>query len=218
MQQQTKESNYPAIKTSNWGIALENTRFRNKIIAGLLMFTFILLLFPYFFAFIEARNGLVLNDFLLDYLTPHDFSIPIFIIIWSTTILLIIRCINQPAIFLQVIYCLVILSVVRMITIYLVPLNPPAGLIVIKDPLTSLTYGGKDVFITKDLFFSGHTSNMLMMALCFQKRSDKWLGFIAAFLVGILVLFQHVHYTIDVIGALVITFFLVKLGKRLANH
>ncbi len=182
------------------------------------MFTFILLLFPHYFAFIEARNGLVLNDRLLDYLTPHDFSIPIFIIIWSTTILLIIRCVNQPAIFLQVIYCLVILSVVRMITIYLVPLNPPAGLIVIKDPLTSLTYGGKDVFITKDLFFSGHTSNMLMMALCFQKRTDKWLGFIAAFLVGILVLFQHVHYSIDVIGALVITFFLVKLGKKLADH
>lgn len=218
MQQQTKESNYPAIKTSNWGIALENTRFRNKIIAGLLMFTFILLLFPYFFAFIEARNGLVLNDFLLDYLPPHDFSIPIFIIIWSTTILLIIRCINQPAIFLQVIYCLVILCIARMMTIYLVPLDPPLGLIKIKDPLTSLTYGGKDVFITKDLFFSGHTSNMLMMAMCFQKRSDKLLGFIAAFLVGILVLFQHVHYSIDVIGALVITFFLVKLGKRLADH
>ncbi len=130
--------------------------------------------------------------------------------------MLIVRCINQPAIFLDVIYCLVLICIARIITIYLVPLDPPAGLIVIKDPLTSLTYGGKDVFITKDLFFSGHTSNMLMMALCFEKKTDKWLGFMAAISVGIMVLFQHVHYSIDVIAAFIITFFLVKLGKKLA--
>jgi membrane-associated phospholipid phosphatase len=216
--QEPNQTNYSEIKISNWSSALENTRFRSKVIAGVLIFAFILMLFPTFFEVIEARKGIILNDRFLDYITPHDFSIPIFIIIWSTTVLLIIRCINQPAIFLDVICCLVLLCIARMITIYLVPLDPPAGLIKIKDPLTSLTYGGKDVFITRDLFFSGHTSNMLMMALCFQKKSDKWFGYFAAFTVGILVLVQHVHYSIDVIGAFVITFFLVRLGKKLAAH
>ena len=218
MQEPTNPTNYSEVKISNWASALENTRFRSKVIAGVLIFAFILLLFPSFFAMIEARKGIILNDWLLDYLKPHDFSIPIFIIIWSTTMLLVIRCINQPAMFLDVICSLVVLCIARMLTIYLVPLDPPPGLLTIKDPLTSLTYGGKDVFITKDLFFSGHTSNMLMMALCFQKKSDKWFGYFAACTVGIMVLFQHVHYSIDVIAAFIITFFLVKLGKKLAAH
>ncbi|MES2849472.1 MAG: phosphatase PAP2-related protein [Bacteroidota bacterium] len=87
-----------------------------------------------------------------------------------------------------------------------------------KDPLTSITYGGKDVFMTKDLFFSGHTSNMLMLAMCLEKKSDKWWGYIAAVSVGILVLLQHAHYTIDVLAAFIITGFVVMVGKRAAEY
>jgi hypothetical protein len=103
-----------------------------------------------------------------------------------------------------------------MASIYLVQLDPPHELIRLKDPLTSITYGGRDLFMTKDLFFSGHTSNMLLLALCFDKKTDKFFAFLATFLVGILVLFQHVHYSIDVIGAVAITLLLVPIGKRLA--
>jgi membrane-associated phospholipid phosphatase len=70
--------------------------------------------------------------------------------------------------------------------------------------------------MTKDLFFSGHTSNMLLLALCFERKTDKVFAFSATFLVGILVLFQHVHYSIDVVGAVAITFLLVPFGKRIA--
>jgi len=105
-----------------------------------------------------------------------------------------------------------------MLSIYLTPLDPPATLIAIKDPLTSITYGGKDVFMTKDLFFSGHTSNMLMLALCFEKRNDRLIGFLAAVSVGVLVLFQHAHYTIDVVAAFLITGFVVLFGKKAAEH
>ncbi len=105
-----------------------------------------------------------------------------------------------------------------MITIYLVPLDPPTTIIAIRDPLTSLTYGGKNIFITKDLFFSGHTSNMLVLALCFEKKTDKLLGLLAAVSVGTLVLFQHAHYSIDVIAAFIITFIVVRFGKKLAEY
>ncbi len=215
MQQQ---SNYSSIKISNWGSAVENIRFRNKAIGGVIVFILIMLLLPTFFATIESRKGIVLDDWILNQITPYDFSIPIFIIIWSTTILFIIRSIYDPVIFIEVIYSVVLLCIVRMISISLVPLDPPLGLIKLIDPLTSLTYGGKDVFITKDLFFSGHTSNMFLLTLCFQRKTDKWIGFFAAISVGVLVLFQHVHYTIDVLAAFVITYFLVIIGKRLAAH
>lgn len=215
MQEQT---NYAGIKTTNWGRALENTRFRNKLLVGVVMLVFILMLFPYFFAFIEARNGVVLDDVLLRYIGPVDVSVPIFIIIWSTTLLFIIRSFYEPSVFIKVIYCLCLLSLVRMLSIYLTPLDPPASIIAIKDPLTSITYGGKDIFITKDLFFSGHTSNMLMMAMCFEKKTDKWVAYIAAVSVGILVLFQHAHYTIDVLAAFIITGFVVMVGKKAAEY
>jgi len=213
-----EQTNYAGIKTTNWGAALENTRFRNKQIAGVIMLTCILLLFPYFFAYIEKRNGVILDDMLLRYIGPADLSIPIFIIIWSTTLLFIVRSFYYPSIFINAVYCLSFLSLMRMLSIYLTPLDPPATLIAIKDPLTSITYGGKDVFMTKDLFFSGHTSNMLMLALCFEKRTDRLIGFLAAITVGILVLFQHAHYTIDVVAAFLITGFVVLFGKKAAEY
>ncbi|MBL0358739.1 MAG: hypothetical protein IPP72_18570 [Chitinophagaceae bacterium] len=48
MQEQTKETDYPNIKTTNWGRAVENTRFRNKLIVGVLVFGGILLVLPSF--------------------------------------------------------------------------------------------------------------------------------------------------------------------------
>lgn len=213
-----EQSNFAGVKTTNWGAALQNTRFRNKLIAGVIILTIILLLLPYFFAYIEKRDGVVLNDILLHYIGPVDVSIPIFIIIWSTTLLFIIRSFYTPGIFLHAVYCLSLLCLARMLSIYLTPLDPPLTIITIKDPLTSITYGGKDVFMTKDLFFSGHTSNMLMLAMCFEKKIDRMLGFAAAVCVGLLVLFQHAHYTIDVLAAFLITGFVVKLGKTIAEH
>jgi membrane-associated phospholipid phosphatase len=213
-----EQTNYAGIKTTNWGRTLENTRFRNKLIAGIVLLVCILMLLPSFFGFIEKRNGAVLDDVLLRYIGPADVSVPIFIIIWSTTLLFIVRSFYEPSVFIKVIYCLCFLSLVRILSIYLTPLDPPASIIAIKDPLTSITYGGKDIFITKDLFFSGHTSNMLMMAMCFEKKTDKWVAYIAAVSVGILVLFQHAHYTIDVLAAFIITGFVVMVGKKAAEY
>lgn len=178
----------------------------------------LLLLLPYFFAYIEKRKGVVLDDIVLKYIGPVDLSVPIFIVIWSTALLFIIRSFFQPAIFLNAVYSLSFLLLARMFSIYLTPLDPPATIIAIKDPLTSLTYGGKDVFMTRDLFFSGHTSNMLMLALCFEKRTDRLMGFVAAILVGSFVLLQHAHYTIDVLAAFIITGFVVLFGKKAAAY
>ncbi len=215
MQEPTKVQQ---IGISAWARALENTRFRNKLLAGVVLLACILVMLPRFFQFIENRNGVVLNDWLLQWIGPADLSVPLFIIIWSTTALFIIRSLYQPVLFLNAVYSLSFLCLVRMLTIYLVPLDPPATLIAIRDPLTSLTYGGKDVFMTKDLFFSGHTSNMLMLALCFEKKTDRWLGLGAAVAVGLLVLLQHAHYSIDVLAAFLITLPVVKMGKKMSVH
>ncbi len=197
---------------------MEHADFRKKLIIGIIIQSAILILFPYFFSYIEERqNGIILHDWLLEFLVPRDMSVPIFVIMWSTTILGIYRCIYQPAIFLKILYSLIFLCFARMLAIYFVHLEPPVNLIRLQDPLTSITYGGRGLFITKDLFFSGHTSNMLLLALCLPKKSDKIIAFSAAICIGVMVLVQHVHYSVDVIGAILITYLLVKQGKRVGS-
>ena len=100
----------------------------------------------------------------------------------------------------------------------MVPLDPPDGLIRLNDPLTSMVYGGKDKFMPKDLFFSGHTSNMFLMCLCLTKKTDKYLAFIATIAVGILVLVQHVHYTIDVLAAFFFTYIIYRVSKKSSTY
>lgn len=207
-------TSYTYDKSNGWNEAWQNKLFRAKVIAGVATFILVVLSLPYFFAFIESRKGPVLNDYLLKYIPAQDFSIPIFIIVWSASLLVIIRSIQQPAIFLTVLFSLIVLLFTRIGSIYFVPLDPPHGLIVLIDPLTSFTYGGRGIFITKDLFFSGHTSNVFMFYLCLQKKKDKVFLLLASITIGILVLAQHVHYTLDVVGAFIITYFLVRLVKK----
>nr|WP_255476794.1 sphingomyelin synthase family protein [Mucilaginibacter sp. AK015] len=100
-----------------------------------------------------------------------------------------------------------------MLTIYLVALDPPKGLIHLVDPLTGVFYGNN--VITRDLFFSGHTSTLVLIFLCLEKRTDKILGFISIVAVMALLLVQHIHYTIDVVAAPVIVYMIFVLTRRL---
>lgn len=204
---------YPYYSNSTWSEAWASSLFRKKVIIGVLLFASILFILPTFFSKIEARQGIVLNDWLFQRIPSMDFSVVIFILVWSTSLLILVRCIQKPAIFLMTLYFLIIITLLRIITISIIPLDPPNGLITLKDPITSLSYGGSSVFITKDLFFSGHTANLLMFYLCLQKKRDKLFALSTSLLVGLLVLVQHVHYSIDVIGAIVFTYLLVKYSK-----
>jgi PAP2 superfamily C-terminal len=207
---------YPYFRTSSWSEAWESTLFRRKAIAAGILFIAIMLFLPHFFSVIEARQGIILNDWVLQKIPARDFSLTIFIFLWSASLLLIVRCIQQPAIFLMAIYLIIVVTLTRIVTISLFPLDPPPGLIHIKDPLTSLSYGGSQVFMTKDLFFSGHTSNLFLIYLCLNKKRDKQFALLATITVGILVLVQHVHYCIDVIFAIIFTYCLAKLAKRVS--
>lgn len=201
-----------------WRNAWANPVFRKKTIVGSAFLVLMLSCFPLFFSMIEKRNGIVLHDFVLHRIPSYDVSLVTFIIIWSMTLFLWVRCIQKPAIFIVALYSLILLFVVRMITITLVPLDPPVGLIPMRDPISSLFYGGPKVFITKDLFFSGHTSTQLMIFFCLEKKKDKIVALLSTLVVGVLVLVQHVHYTIDVVAALVLTGFIVSLARKVAKY
>ena len=215
MEDQTKVNRDMAIA---WKNAWRNRKFRLTTIAGTILFVCILAALPLFFATIEQRQGQILNDWLLLHVPAADVSVATFIIIWSMIALLMVRSIQTPSVFIVAFSSFILLFTLRMITITLFPLNPPVGLIPLKDPLSNLFYVGTQVFITKDLFFSGHTSTQFLIFLCLHKKRDKVLALASTITVGILVLVQHVHYSIDVIAAFVLTYFVFLLGKKIARY
>jgi membrane-associated phospholipid phosphatase len=181
-----------------WHEAWSNVVFRRKVITGMTIVIVIMASFPFFFQRIEQRQGLVMNDPLLRILPAHNISIPLFIIIWGLSSLMAIRAVQTPRVFLVFAWSWIVLSIFRMLTITLVPLEPPVGLIGLVDPLSNFFYGDK--FITRDLFFSGHTSTIFLLYFCLPGKTERKLALLATFCVGFLLLVQHVHYTLDVLG------------------
>lgn len=183
-----------------------------RIVSGTAIMLTIITLLPHFFAGIEKREGVVLNDRLLAMIPPHNVSILIFIIIWGTGALTVIRAVYKPEIYIHYVWTLIFVCIVRMICISMVALNPPVGLIPLADPLTGIFYG--EASITKDLFFSGHIASVTIVFLCLEKRNDKIIAFIAIFITAALLVIQHIHYTIDIIASPVITYACYWFAKR----
>jgi PAP2 superfamily C-terminal len=198
-----------------WQNAWKLPGYKKKVITGLVIVSIALYILPYFFKIIEARNGIQLNDWLLNNIPAYNVSIPIFIIIWSMALLLFIRLIKDPEIFITLLWTYIFLILSRFITISLVPLNPPTGLIALADPLSNSFYGNK--FITKDLFYSGHTATLFLMFLCLKSKTDKIIALFATIFVGVLLLVQHVHYTIDIISAPIFIYFLWLSTKKIVD-
>ncbi len=209
-------SKYFITTKNNWQNAWSSKNFRYKLFAGVFLITIILICFPFFFQYIEKRNGILLSDLILNCLPAYNVSVAIFIMIWSAAFLMLIAAINNPQVLLTFLIAYIFLCICRYITIFLFPLQPPPGLINLVDPLSNSFYGVS--FITKDLFFSGHVSTLFLMFLCQRKKWFKLFTLFATFIVLILVLVQHIHYSIDVIFAFPFSAFCFYLSIKLVQH
>ena len=192
-----------------WVEALQTTETRSKILLASILTIVILASMPFFFGQIEKRNGIVLNDWVLAYLPAHNVSLVIFAIIWSMGILVVSRALYDPNIYIKYAWTLFFVNLSRMITIAAFALDPPHGMVHLIDPITGIFYG--NAVITKDLFYSGHTSTMMLIFLCVDKRSDKIVAFCALVAVIVLLLIQHIHYTIDVLAAPVFVYIIYRI-------
>ncbi len=167
---------------------------------------------PYGFEFIQNRGGLILNDPLLNILPAINLSWPIFIAMYSLAILLIIRALSNPKLVYDFLKMYIPLTFLRFLTIYLIPLDPPESLVSLADPITKIFYGG--VEITRDLFFSGHTSTMFLIYLVLEKKSDKTFALAVVIFIATALLFQHIHYTADIVFAFPFTLLVRKITNN----
>jgi hypothetical protein len=168
---------------------------------------------PTFFNAIQKRTGPVLNDWLLAAVPAANVSWAIFTIIWGWGLYTLWRGIETPMIYITYMWTFIFVIMLRVAAIALIPLDPPVGLVELKDPLTGVFYGQST--ITKDLFFSGHTSILFLTVLCLEKKWEKIIAGCATFIVACLLIVQHVHYTIDILAAPIVIYPVYRLVKYL---
>ena len=205
--------------SATWKFFWTRKNFRVQFIISLTVLASFTIIFPGFFDFIETRQGVFLNDPFLRLLPVADVSWLIFALIYFNVISWIVSSVKTPDVLLAGVQTYCIVTILRLTSIPLFPLEPPANYVPLIEPVVQFfTNGGR--IISKDLFFSGHMTTILF---CYYNKKSGWLKkvyLLSAIVMGILLLIQHVHYTIDILAAPMFTwlcFIFVKKvpGKRI---
>jgi hypothetical protein len=164
----------------------------------------LLLSYARFLNWVELRPGVVLHDALLASFQARKVTWMVFGLVYGGLVLGVGTLSTRPAALLVALQSYAFIVAVRMAAMYFVPLDPPSGIIPLKDPFVGLFDSG--VVLTKDLFFSGHTATLFLLFLTAQHRVLRVVFLLATLMVGAGVIWQHVHYTVDVLAAPFITF------------
>ncbi len=211
--EQKKNNAYSSTISSAWKEAWIYPSFRIQSIITLVAVSSFTIIFSSFFDFVESRQGSFLNDFILAMLPAYNVSWIVFFFLYSGIIFGIYYHLHQPKIILIIFQTYVLVTLVRICTITLIPLEPPAGYIPLREPFVQLfTSGGK--IISKDLFFSGHMSTILSLFYSSRRKYVRTFLLYCSLMVGTMVLIQHVHYTIDVIVAVPATYIIYIICKK----
>lgn len=185
----------------SWKRALSQKRFQIHLIISGVSAIFLISFLPYFlYEILLTKPGTLLNDVVLNHLEPRDWSWFIFGIIYMSVLLTVFSNYAKPFIILLGIESYIALNLVRLATLYMVTLSPPRDIIPLIDPvITTIAYG--DHVYLKDLFFSGHVSTLFLLFLIEKKKLAKIFLLTSTLAVAFLILWQHVHYTVDVLLA-----------------
>lgn len=206
---------YSAISISlQWKQAFTEKNFSAGLILTISYLITLVIILNKFLPYINQRDGIVLYDPLLAIIPPVNLSAWIFGIIYGASAFTFFYLLPHPERCLQTLIALALIYTLRIVTLSLVPLDPPVNCLPLSDPiLTRFAYGG--VMVTKDLFFSGHTAFMFILVLAIQKKWLKLVMFMGLIIIIVMLLFQHAHYTIDILGALILTPLCWKATQRI---
>ncbi len=162
---------------------------------------------------VEKREGVIFSDPILVLFNPVDLTWLTFTFIYAsifTSIFVLMKDLPRMAFVFQ---CYVVMVWIRMIAMYLVPLDPPETMIALNDPFVEIFGTGQ--LLTRDLFFSGHTATLLLLFLVMKKKLYRKLLLLSTMAVAVTVLLQHVHYTIDVYAAVFFGYGAYRITKKL---
>jgi hypothetical protein len=185
---------------NSWRHALSDRSFSRLFILTLIVLPAALFFYRSFLDFVETRDGVVLPDPLLAVLPAVDLTWLTFSLVYGGLITALTALVRHPANLLRALQAYVVLIALRVVCMFVVPLNPPPEAIPLTDPVVEF-FGASGNILTKDLFFSGHTATMVLLGCALPYRWLRYVFYLGAAAVALCVLYQHVHYTVDVIVA-----------------
>lgn len=186
-----------------WRTANTSSIFRIALLVTLTYALFIVWFAPHYFSFVQQRSGMrsgmLFNDPILAWLPSMDVSLPIVAILYPTALFAIGYYLLYPTLFVRALQAYLLMTTLRVVTIYLIPLEEPEGLIYMVDPvLKQIFYQGH---VTKDLFFSGHVATFIVFGVYARTALLRRVFYLLGMIMAGLILLQHAHYTIDVVAA-----------------
>ncbi|MDY0081621.1 MAG: phosphatase PAP2-related protein [Ignavibacteriaceae bacterium] len=203
----------------NWKVFLSDKKNKIEFIISLILLTGVLAVLAWFINYVEYRPGVVFTDPVLELFNPIDLTWFTFILIYFALIIAIASLAGSPVKLLCALKLYSLMAFVRIITMFLLPLDPPEKMILLKDPFVEFFGSGQT--LTKDLFFSGHTATLFILYLVSENKLIKLVFLISTVLVAVFVLLQYVHYTIDVFAAVFFTYacynILIKIKRKRVN-
>ena len=191
------EPSSPIIRA--WSQAWTDRRFRAEAMLSVAAFVGILVVLAQFLAWVELRPGVVLPDAVLAIIPPGDTTWVTFALIYAGILTAVVALFPYPRRLMLGLQSYVVLVLLRIGVMSVTPLEAPPGMIVLRDPLVQVMGTGEP--FTKDLFFSGHTSTMFLLSLLAPGLLTRGFFLVCTVAVGTCVLWQHVHYTVDVLAA-----------------
>lgn len=184
-----------------WKALWENKAYLTTWIFLLFLVLVTLKLVCVFLVYNEGRtSGPQLIDVVLNFLPVADVSTPLFAITWICILSTLPVALRTPKKSMIVFISILVMSIIRSLTLYFVPLQPPIDIIPLRDTFLEGSFYDNKVMV-RDLFFSGHTANLALLFFLIEIKWFKMILGICTCIVAFLLLKQHVHYTIDVIAA-----------------
>jgi hypothetical protein len=182
-----------------WREASASRRYRGIFVFSAIFFAASNFLLVRVLAFSELRDGGEFRDPFLTLFDPIDITWFTFTITYAATATIAAYLLLRPRRFVFGMQAYAWMAIFRVWAIYFLPLDPPETILLLDDPFTQAF--GSGLIITKDLFFSGHTSTAFLYFLLTDRRDLRSYFLASGIVIGACVLLQHAHYTIDVIAA-----------------
>lgn len=156
------------------------------------------------------KGGIIFEDPVLALLPEIDLSVWIFTLTYGSVLSFVVLHIKDAERLSALMVGYGVLLLMRMLSMTLLPLDEPKGLVPLDDPfLNQLIYPGD---VTTDLFFSGHVGAVFLIA--FLSTYTRYFV-LAGIVLSVMLLFQHIHFSIDVLAAIPVAFCIAYVIKRI---
>ncbi len=197
-----------------WQVLLADKHERAMAFASLAVAIIAIAITSKFLLIMEQRPGVVIPDPIHAMVGPVDLTWLIFFVLYGSLLLAFIWLWNEPQLIFRGLRAYAILLSLRMLGIYLLPLDAPPNMIPMPDPIIQAIASNSGELLTRDLFFSGHTSSMFLAAFIMPTAGRRWLYIVLGAVVGLSLILQHVHYSVDIMVAPMAALFSVMLSGR----